>query len=122
MNIIRGIIVVTENGRMLVDSPGHLYNLNTNEPYTQRLKKDDRLLGVILNDIFNICYEFNSNSENKIFGYIVESSNEKIIKIQQIDAFNKETFNPFDPSYNLGEIKSINGRNDFFHSLTLLSY
>lgn len=108
MDIIRGIVGYAENGRMVVDSPFHIYNLKINEPYTSSLKEGDKLLGVVINDVFNICFEFNSSDRNESFGYMVGSPNEKTFGIQLIKGFNKLTFNPFEPTYELGDIISEN--------------
>lgn len=106
MDIIRGIIGFAENGRIVVDSPSHIFNLNLNEPYTAKLIKDDKILGVVIDDVFNVCYEFNLIEGNKAFGYILGNSNEKTVEIQLIKGFNNATFNPFEPSYELGDIIS----------------
>ena len=108
MEIIRGIIGFTTDGKIGVDSPFHFYNLKTNEPYTNSLKEGDKLLGVIIDGIFNICFEFTSIKGNESFGYIVNNSNDKTVVIQIFKGFNKATFNPFEPSYKLGEIISEN--------------
>lgn len=104
MDIIRGIIGFAENGRIVVDSPSHIYNLSINKLFTNSLKEGDKLLGVILNDCYHSLYEINSS--NVSFGYIIDSPNEKTIEIQLIKGFNKATFNPFEPSYELGDIIS----------------
>lgn len=108
MDIIRGIIGFTTDGKIGVDSPFHFYNLKTNEPYTNSLKDGDKLLGVVINDVFNICLEFNSSNGKESFGYIVDNSNDNTVVIQLFKGFNKTTFNPFEPSYELGEIISEN--------------
>lgn len=107
MDIIRGIIGFTTDGKIGVDSPFHFYDLKINEPYTDKLEKDDKLLGVIINDVFHICYECATNDVNENLGYIVGSSNENTIEVQTIKGFDKTKFNPYEPSYEIGRIVSV---------------
>lgn len=108
MDIIRGIIGFTESGRMIVDSPFHTYDLKLNEPYTSSLKEGNKLLGVVIKDNYHVLYEFNSSNGHESFGYIVGSPKENTLEIQLIEGFDKLTFNPFEPTYELGDIISEN--------------
>jgi len=110
MKIERGIIILDEQG-IVVRSPGHIYHLNNETFFRQSLNDNDKVLGVIVNNKFSVCREFIATSGHFVFGYISTQPNLNQLKVQTIDDFDPNKFNPFEAEYSFGEEVNIETSN-----------
>jgi hypothetical protein len=104
IKIERGILQF-ENNKAVVFSPGHSYQLNIVSLINAEYVADDKLLGVIIENKFNICDEFNLTDGRKYFGFITGNGFDSLaIRFQIISGFDKYVFNPYiNNEYELGE-------------------
>ena len=109
MKIIRGIVttVVHRNERFKLNavSAQHMYDIN--DLYNAGLNPEDRVIGVVINDKLNLCYDIVLNNRNSAFGYFIEK-NDTRFKLQLIEGFNKFQYNPYKNDYLLGQQISFN--------------
>jgi len=103
MKIVRGIIRCNNRNEMIVQSPGHIYHLDFESFFSQNLKENDKVLGIILNKKFCVCREFISNTGEFVFGYVTKKDTPgKQLSIQTIPGFEPNTFNPYMADYTTG--------------------
>jgi|ERR1700752_2336755 len=107
-NVIRGIAVTVYGKgykKIAIETPQHIYKLN-NGVMRFPLREDDKVLGVVVNNEFNICYSVTLESNEKIFGYFSKNNKDVSMGFQTVKDFNKFSYDPYKPLYPLGkEIK-----------------
>ncbi len=90
-----------------VETVGYIFDIeDTFVPF--ELKEKEKVLGVVLNGKFNICYDIALNNVDTIFGYFTENDSKGNYLFQPIDNFNRQTFYPFEPTYRKGQKTGIN--------------
>lgn len=100
--IERGILSVNNSNEIIVISPMSIYKISTESLLERNFKSNEKLIGVIINNIFHRCEYFKLDNQKEIFGYI--SKNDLVnsaLHIQPIGGFDE----PFNPSseYYLGK-------------------
>lgn len=105
MEIIRGIVGENNRQELKVMSVAAMSSIN-NQLEGIKLKIDDKLLGVIINNKFNICYNIGLKNGQNQFGYVFKMTDNNY-EIQTFEGFDKNQFNPFDANYILGKELSI---------------
>ena len=100
MKIERGIIGFNNRNEMIVRSPGQIYHLNNESFFSRSLKENDKVLGVIVENKFNVIREYITNKGEFIYGYLLQKSKPGII--QSISNFNPNNYDPFRSIYKLG--------------------
>ncbi len=73
-----------------------------------KLNENEKVLGVVLDDKFNICYDVKLNNEEKAFGYFTENDSKGNYTFQVIEGFSRQAFYPFEPTYKKGKKIGIN--------------
>jgi hypothetical protein len=91
---------------LCIDTAKHCYPLN--EVYNALPNVDERVLGVVIEERFNLCYEIFLENGKKVFGYFISSNIPGHYLIQEINIFNRSAYNPFETTYSLGEIFEVN--------------
>lgn len=105
----RGIICVTKpNDEICVHGAGHIWKLNTKSLFEREYKVDEKVLGFVFNNTFNLCHEFELLNGEKHFGYIVNNGfGSTAIRVRLIEGLNSATFDPYNTSYDVGEEKVL---------------
>jgi hypothetical protein len=103
IKIERGILQISDD-KIFVYSPEYHYPVNINSLFEREYKNDETLLGVVVNDKFNICNQFNLNTGKNYFGFIVNNGFESTaVRVKLITGFNQHTFDPYNSGYSLGK-------------------
>lgn len=101
--ITRGIINgYSSLNKLIVAGVGHCYDLNE-KTLLETLNFNERALGVVIGNKFNVCYELTLNTGLIFFGYLITKYQDKIMFFQAINGFDLRSYNNFDQSYQLGE-------------------
>lgn len=101
--ITRGVISgFSSLNKLSVVGVGHCYDLNE-KTLLEILNFDERALGIVVGNKFNVCYELTLNTGLKFFGYLIAKYQDKIMFFQAIEGFDLRSYNNFDQSYQLGE-------------------
>ena len=91
---------------LCIETARHCYPLN--EVYNALPIIDERVLGVVIEDWFNLCYDIFLENGEKIFGYFINNMSPGHYLIQEINIFNRRAYNPFETAYNLGQMFEVN--------------
>lgn len=112
MKIERGILCVNTSNEIVVRSPLKIHRISMESLLERYFKSNENMLGVLINEIFYRCEEFEFLNGERVFGYITKNdlANSKLT-IQLIENFNQRTFDPFNPDYMLGKEIIVN-KND----------
>lgn len=107
VKLARGIICVTKpHDEICVQGAGYIWKLNTKSLFEREYKVDEKVLGFVVDNTFNLCHEFELLNGEKHFGYIVNNGfGSTAIRVRLIDGFNSTKFDPYYSSYNVGEEK-----------------
>lgn len=99
MKIERGILITDDNVKVVAG----LYPINYSSFLKKKLKIGDKLLGVINDSLFNVCYKFNLKRNESFIGFITINT-EKSFLIQTIQDFDFKnlSFNFYVREYELG--------------------
>jgi hypothetical protein len=109
MKIERGILSVNTSNEIIVSSPLNIYKLSMESLLEREFRSNEKLLGVIVNNIFCKCEDFELKNKERIFGYIKKNDlDNSTITIQTIEDFNRKIFDPFNSNYILGKEININ--------------
>ena len=103
MDIIRGIVSFSygkESRELVIKSVGSVHFANDLHLLAP-LSENAKVLGCIIENKYNICYEVELKNKEKFIGYIT-SKNGSELKFQTIKKFDKYLYNPFKPEYELG--------------------
>jgi hypothetical protein len=102
MKLHRGIIIVGNNNKIQVKCPGSIYDLPPLiDPVEFNL--NDKVIGVIIEEKFNIIFNFNLSSGKNEFGYYTKKWIEDDFKIKPLIDFNPLTFDPYNSEYEFSE-------------------
>jgi signal peptidase I len=105
VEIIRGIPTFVFNRDYVkrgIVTPNDIYNINKVYTATYKLSKKHKVVGVVIDKVFNICYDIRLTNGQTAFGYFVSNTNGSY-RVQQVEGFNKFTYNPFENKYALGK-------------------
>ena len=102
-NVIRGISVEMEGNakgykKIAIETPLHIYKLN-NAVMKFPLREDDKVLGVIVDKEFNICYAVTLGNNEKAFGYFSKNNKDASMSFQTINNFDKFSYDPYKSLY-----------------------
>ncbi len=104
MDIIRGLVCKTngENANEMVIRTvnGVYYSSDVYLPLA--LKEDDKVLGLIIENSFNICYSILLRNKEKVFGYFISNTENELI-FRLIEGFDERMSDSFRPDYKLGK-------------------
>lgn len=107
-DIIRGIVnIISGNNKAIiaVEVVGNIHKAN--DVYALKtIANEDKVLGVLIDDKFNICCHVILN-EREVFGYFISNDSGKY-KFQPIQGFNKFTYDHNKPTHKLGKEISFN--------------
>ncbi|OFY87774.1 MAG: hypothetical protein A3F72_02730 [Bacteroidetes bacterium RIFCSPLOWO2_12_FULL_35_15] len=110
VDVIRGIVKTyygKNTANILAETPTHAYQIE--EAFLPiKIKEEDKILGVVQDEKYKICFEICLNNEEKLFGFIVEKDDSENYLFQLIDGFNRQTYNPFETVYPQGKRIGIN--------------
>ncbi len=107
MKLERGIIVVGNDNKIMVKCAGAIYDLPPLiEPI--ELNLNDKVVGVIVDGVFNIIFNFKLGVGTTHFGYYTKKWIEDSFELQTIKGFNPITFDPYNSEYELGEELELN--------------
>lgn len=107
VKIERGILNI-EAGESWVRGVGFIATLNPQSTFERSYINDEKVLGIIRDNKFDLCHELELTDGQKYFGYIVNNGfGSTAIRVRLINDFNLVTFDPFNSSYELGEEKVI---------------
>lgn len=109
VKIERGIICTTEpNKEIAVSGAGFLARLNTKSLYERTYNIDEKVLGFVIDNSFNVCHLFRLKSGEEFMGYIVNNGfGSTAIRVRLISDFNLAKFDPYNATYELGEEKVL---------------
>lgn len=103
MKIERGILGINSSNELTVSSPKHNYKISKESLLERSFKSDEKVLGIVKDGVFNILEELELGNGKKLFGYIVKNDlGTATLKVQTIEGFHQQTFDPFNSEYNLG--------------------
>lgn len=105
LKIERGIIQAEMDDTWIMGA-GFRYKLNPQSMFERSYKNGEKVLGIIHDNKFDLCHEFEFTDKSKCFGYIVNNGlGSTAIRVRLIDGFNLTSFDPYNPNYELGEEK-----------------
>jgi hypothetical protein len=110
VEVIRGIpafVFSRDYVKRGIVTPQHIYNISKVYTKTYLLSKKHKVIGVVTDKVFNICYYVKLQSGKEVFGYFVSNNNNGIYQVQQIKGFDKFTYEPYECSYALGKVIDI---------------
>lgn len=89
LKIERGILVTDDELRLMVHSVGCIHRINYATFLYDQSNVCDKVLGVVENNLYNICYNFTvKNNPENIFGFIVIDGMNTYFLVQTIEGFN----------------------------------
>lgn len=88
MNIIKGIIAISPDNKLIVHGVGAIYNLPP-QYNAINFNINDKVFGVIIDNKFEIIYEFKLKNGNVHYGYYYEVGIPEDFSIIPIENFNK---------------------------------
>lgn len=104
IKIERGILGINSSNELIVRSPMHVYKINSESLLEREFKSNEKVIGVVIDNKYSICEEWELNDGEKAFGYIVKNDlGKSTLQVQTIIGFNVANFDPFNAKYNLGE-------------------
>lgn len=106
MKIERGLLEASaHNEEINVRGVGALFKLNANSLFERDYDIREPVLGVIINNKYSVCHEFELKSGEKFFGYVLANGfGSNAIRVQIITDFDMQKHYPYnqDKDYNLG--------------------
>ena len=106
IEIIRGIptfIVNREYVKRGILTPEHIYTINKTYTTTYKLSKKQRVIGVVIDKEFTICYYIKLKNGETAFGYFVSDDAQGNYSFQRVNEFNKFAYDPYKALYPLGK-------------------
>ncbi len=109
VKIERGIICSTEpNKEIAVKGAGFLARLNTKSLYERTYNVDEKVLGFVIDNSFNVCHLFQLKNGEEFMGYIVNNGfGSTAIRVRLIPSFSIVKYDPYNCEYELGEERVI---------------
>jgi hypothetical protein len=102
VKIERGIINIDDN-EIWVRGVGFIATLNPQSMFERSYRNSEKVLGVIRDNRFDLCHQFELTDGQKVFGHIVNNGfGSTAISVRLINAFNMQKFDPFNAEYVLG--------------------
>lgn len=103
MEIKRGIIELDNSNTLKVSSIGAIYNLPKFTVPVTNYKINEKVNGIVTDDVFNVIFQFKMKDGLINYGYYTSTNIDNKIKIQKILNYNPSAFDAFKSNYELDE-------------------
>jgi hypothetical protein len=102
--IERGILSVNSSNEIIVSCPMSIYKISKESLLERDFKANEKLFGVILNNVFHKCDYFKLKNQIEVYGYIMKNDlANSTLHIQTIDGFHERAFDQYNSDYLLGK-------------------
>lgn len=110
MNLVKGIIVVTTDNKLMVKTAGAIYNLPPlYEPISFNI--NDKVFGIVIDNLFNIIFTLIMVNGDVIIGYYKEKGISEIFTFIEILNFNEIRTDVYNSEVEVSHIINIHNGN-----------
>ena len=103
MEITRGIIELDNSNTLKVTSIGASYSLPKFTVPVSNYKINEKVNGIVIDDVFNVIFQFKMNDGLIYYGYYTSTNIDNVFKIQKILNYHPSSFDAFKSNYELGD-------------------